>query len=52
MAKKWSFDKQFLEEVINKGYVLLEDPKVSKSRKSGIRCDIRAFENFISKKTN
>lgn len=47
MTTKWSFDQQFIKDVIDKGYVLLEDPKLTKSKKKNIRIDINKFQNFL-----
>ena len=37
MTSNWSFDKKFIEDVIAKGYVLLDDPKLSKSTKKVLK---------------
>lgn len=47
MTTKWSFDQQFIKDVIDKGYVLLEDPKLTKSKKKNIRIDINKFQSFL-----
>lgn len=48
MTTNWSFDPKFIEMVIKKGYVLLEDPKMPKSKKKNIRTDIATFKRFLS----
>ena len=50
MTTKWSFDQQFIKDVIDKGYVLLEDPKLTKSKKNNIRIDINKFHFDIAGK--
>ena len=47
MTANWNFDQQFIKDVIAKGYVLLEDPKISKSKKKNIRIDIKKFQAFL-----
>lgn len=48
MTTKWNFDHKFIEDVISKGYVLLDDPKLSKSKKKNIRTDIATFKRFLN----
>ena len=48
MTSNWSFDKKFIEDVIAKGYVLLDDPKLSKATKKSIRTDIQTFTRFTN----
>lgn len=48
MIKKWAFDPKFIEDVISKGYILLEDPKIIKTKKKNIRTDIETFTRFLN----
>lgn len=45
---KWMFDQKFLSDVIDKGYVLLDNPHISKAKKKNIRTDIATFKRFLS----
>ena len=47
MVSKWQLDKKFMEDVISKGYVLLDDSKLSKTTKKDIRTDIKTFNRFL-----
>ena len=47
MTANWNFDQQFIKDVIAKGYVLLEDPKISTYKKKNIRIDIKKFQAFL-----
>lgn len=46
MATNWTFDKNFISEVIKRGYVLLEDDRLSKSKRKSIKTDIETFTRF------
>lgn len=48
MKTNWNFNKQFIKEVISKGYVLLDDPKLPKIAKKSIKTDISTFTRFIN----
>lgn len=44
---KWMFDQKFLTDVIEKGYVLLDNPHIPKTKKKNIRTDIATFNGFL-----
>lgn len=48
MPNKWSFDKQFLINCINKGNILLENPNLTKSDKTNIKFDLLVFKQFLN----
>lgn len=45
---KWTFEQKFISDVINRGYVLLDNPHISKSKRKSIKTDIETFTRFLS----
>ena len=37
MTTNWTIDQKFIEEVIKRGYTLLEDGRLTKSRRKSIK---------------
>lgn len=46
MTTNWTIDQKFIEEVIKRGYTLLEDGRLTKARRKSIKTDIDTFIRF------
>ena len=46
MTTNWTFDQNFITEVIKRGYTLLDDDKLPKSKRKSIQTDIATFTRF------
>lgn len=45
--RNWQFDKKNLEQIIRQGYILLENPEISRNQRNDIITDINTFTSFL-----
>lgn len=48
MTRKWEIDKKFLQQTINDGYKMIDDPKTPKSEISEIRYTIKKIKHYLN----